>query len=354
MRPCGPLSQLRRSAMRPRISSFDALVSDRLHAQSERRKGVRTIDTIGVPVANSTQRYKDFPPGWGHIKVPMSSKGAALAGLALYAPCRARGIWAQRAARASVAIFGPRALPGRSVPWTPMSEMEWLALSDVWRRELGAFDDVAGYSRLQACRTGLALVLLHKGSPIAFVKVRQCDSVSLSNEGRAMEAVWSFRPRAFQVPEPLRSGSAGGWHYLASAPLPSGLHRQPRNPPMAAILEEVDAALAGLPRPLKTPDHWRPMHGDFTPWNLRQLRGESLVLIDWENAGWGPPGADEVFYRATTAALRHSLANRCDAHEAVQFWRERLLAQLLTRPEGPRDRRLTQAVSENLGRMAGL
>ena len=44
-----------------------------------------------------------------------------------------------------------------------MSETEWLELSDAWRRELGAFDDVAGYSRLQASRTGLALLLLRRG-----------------------------------------------------------------------------------------------------------------------------------------------------------------------------------------------
>ena len=147
----------------------------------------------------------------------------------------------------------------------------------------------------------------------------------------------------------LGSGSAAGWHYLASAPLPPGLHRPPRNPPLAAILEEVDAALTGLPRPLKTPDHWRPMHGDFAPWNLRQLRGGSLVLVDWENAGWAPPGADEVFYRATRAALLHGLVERCDTREAVQFWRERILAQ----PENSRDRRLAQTLGKILGRMAG-
>jgi hypothetical protein len=335
--------------MCPRGSGLDAPFQTAFVSQPMPQEGVRTIDTIRLPVGNSTRRYKDFPPGWGHIKVPVSSKRAALAGLALYSPCRPRGVWAQRAARACVAIFGPRALPGWSFPWIPMSEMEWLELSDAWRRELGAFDDAAGYSRLQASRTGFGLLLLRKGSPIAFVKLRHGDCASLSNERLAMEAVWSYRPRAFQVPEPLRSGSTGGWHYLASAPLPEGLHRPPRNPPLAAIIEEVGAALAGLPRPLDTPDHWRPMHGDLAPWNLRRLRGGSLVLIDWENAGWAPPGADEVFYRATWAALGHRLPEGCDTGEAVQFWRERVPAQ----PENARDRRLAQALVEVLGGMGG-
>jgi hypothetical protein len=311
---------------------------------------VRAIDTNRMPVANSAPRYKDFPPGWGHIKVPMSSRRAALAGLALYTPCLPRGLWAQRAAMACVAILGPRALPGRSFPWVPMREIEWLELSDAWRRELGEFDDVAGYSQLQPSRTGLALLLLHRGSPIAFVKLRQDDRESLANERRALEAVWGYRPRAFRVPEPLLSGSVCDWHYLASAPLPPRLHRPPRNPPLKAILEEVETALADLPRPVEAPDHWRPMHGDFTPGNLRQLSGESLpVLVDWEDAGWAPPGADEVFYRANRAALQHRPVHCGATREAVQFWQERVLAE----PESARDDRLTQSIREILGQMAG-
>jgi len=231
-----------------------------------------------------------------------------------------------------------------------MSEMEWLELVDVWRRNLGAFDNVAGYSRLQAFRTGLAVLLLHKGSPIAFVKLRQGDWRSLSNERRALDAVWSYRPRAFQVPEPLLSGSAGCWHYLATAPLPPTLHRPPRDPPLKPILEEIEATLAGLPRPVETPGHWRPMHGDFAPWNLRQLRGGSLVLLDWENAGWAPPGADEILYRATWAAISRRLAARGASREAVEFWRERVLG----RSESARDERLACTLHEVLGRMADL
>ena len=298
-------------------------------------------------VARSTPQYKNFPPGWGHIKVPMSSRRAALAGLGLYSPCLAAGLWAQRAARVGVAMFGPRVLPGRSSPWVPMSELEWSELSDAWRRDLGTFDDVAGYNRLQLSRGGFALLLLQRGSPVAFVKLRHHDCGGLWNEMRALEAVWKYRPRAFQVPEPFRSGTAAGWCYLASAPLLTSVHRPPRNPPVVAILREVVAALAGLPRPAETPDHWRPMHGDFAPWNLRQLRGGSLVLIDWEDAGWAPPGADEVLYGAASAALAFTPAARCDAHEAVQFWRERVVAH----PETARDQRLTGALLQALDRM---
>lgn len=300
-------------------------------------------------VAHSLARYKDFPPGWGHITVPVSSRRAAIAGLGLYSPCRRRALYAHWAARACVVLFGPTALPGRSFRWLPMDEMEWLELSDIWRREIGEFDDVAGYSRLGPSRTGLALLLLRAGSAIAFVKLRQGECGSLLNERLALDAVWSYRPRSFQVPQPLQWGSAAGWHYLISAPLPPGLHRPPTNPPLRAILEEVEAALAGLPKSMATPDHWRPMHGDFAPWNLRQFDRNSLVLVDWESAGWAPPGADEVFYRATQAALRHQVAVRCATDEAVQFWRERVP----TKSETARDHQLTRGLREVLGRMAG-
>jgi phosphotransferase family enzyme len=296
----------------------------------------------------TARRYKDFPPGWGHIKVPMSSRRAALAGLGLYTASRAKALWAQRAACAAVAILGPGALWGRSFPWIPLDETTWEALAAQWRGAFGAFDDVAGTSRLQASRGGVALLLLRNGAPIAFVKLRQGDDGEIRNEQRALQAMWSYGPRAFRVPEPLCARSFDDWHYLATAPLPSGLHRPPSDPPLPEILEEVAAALADLPRPAGTPDHWRPMHGDFAPWNLRRLRGGSLALVDWERAGWGPPGADEVFYRAAREAVQMRRAGRGAAMEAVQFWRARVAAG----PETARDERLARALGVALGRMA--
>ena len=36
------------------------------------------------------------------------------------------------------------------------------------------------------------------------------------------------------------------------------------------------------------------MHGDLVPWNLREDQQGQLWLLDWEDAGWGPPFADVV------------------------------------------------------------
>ena len=51
-----------------------------------------------------------------------------------------------------------------------------------------------------------------------------------------------------------------------------------------------------LPPAVGIPPHWRPIHGDYVPWNLREDSSGQLWLLDWEDAGWGPPLADFVRY----------------------------------------------------------
>ena len=269
-------------------------------------------------------RYKDFPPGWGHLKIPTSSRAAALAGLALYAPCKRRAIWAQRAAWLGVRLVGPAFLPGQSREWRPPLDPDgWDALLETLCSTTGKFDAIAGYQRLQVSRPGFALLLLRRGSPIAFVKLRQGPDAPFLNEARAQAEVWRFGPRSFSVPKPLGVGEASGWHYFAVGALPPRLHRPPHNPPLNAIVAEITQALAGLPMIPDTPAHWRPMHGDFTPWNLRSV-GKGLCLIDWEDAAWAPPGADEVLYRASQAALRGRSVDFPAPPETVLFWEQRV------------------------------
>jgi aminoglycoside phosphotransferase (APT) family kinase protein len=90
------------------------------------------------------------------------------------------------------------------------------------------------------------------------------------------------------------------------------------------------------------------MHGDFTPWNLRSSPGGQLTLVDWEEAGWGPPGADEVLYRAVSGALtRRPVTGLGGAVEAVDFWTERVADRLAA--GGDEDRAFGQRLLEVLG-----
>jgi hypothetical protein len=194
----------------------------------------------------------------------------------------------------------------------------------------------------------MALLLLRGASPIAFVKIRHGHSEALANEERAVRAMSVSAPGSFRVPKPLSSGVVAGWHYLAVAPLPVVCHKVPTNPPLQAILEEVRGGLASLPRPHGTPPNWQPMHGDFAPWNLRATADGALYLVDWESAAWGPPDADEVYYRATEAALTGRPAPQLRAPEAIRFWRE----QFTNHSGGRRDRALTVALAQVLDRLS--
>ena len=68
-----------------------------------------------------------------------------------------------------------------------------------------------------------------------------------------------------------------------------------------------------------------PMHGDLTPWNLR-LMGERIFLYDWESAGWGPPGADLLWYdtAVSMSGLRVPKTRAEHSLESYAFWLEEL------------------------------
>jgi hypothetical protein len=149
----------------------------------------------------TTERYKLFPPRWCSCRIPTSSRGAALAGLTLYSPCRPTAVWAHRAAWMSVRLFGPQALIGRPSTWRPsINDEVWRQLCAAWRNELGAFDTVAAYEPPQRSRPGLAVLLLRRDAPVAFIKAREDGEGWLANEARAHEAVWGARPRSFSIP----------------------------------------------------------------------------------------------------------------------------------------------------------
>src|SRR5690606_34955001 len=117
---------------------------------------------------------------------------------------------------------------------------------------------------------GFSVLLLAGGRPRAFVKVRFRQREAVERECLTMERLARYRPQSFSVPEPLGWGGTEDWSYLAMGALPSPRHQVPRDPPLRAIVHEVAAALRTLVREPSTPPHWRPMHGDLTPWNLRE------------------------------------------------------------------------------------
>jgi hypothetical protein len=294
--------------------------------------------------------YKTFPPGLNHLKVPTGSRKVAVAALTLYAPCSPLAVRGQWIASLCVRVLGTWSLPGKTIVWAPpMDAAEWDALCDEWRRDLGVFERFAVYERTQLERAGLMLLLFSHDAPVAFVKLRRADDAArLQHEYSALQAVQRYGPRTFRAPVPVSVGVTGGWSYLSQLPLPAQLHRVAVDPPLLLIQQEIDTALAHLQRPAQVPPHWRPMHGDLTPWNLRELQQGGLILYDWEDVSWAPPGADLVLYDAALAAVTGRTAVGGQPREAVEYWIDHICTR---QSSNRRDEHMHNGLVQALSRM---
>ena len=302
----------------------------------------RETDGSGSPVRPGP--CKLFPPGPGQVYVPVRSRRTALTAISLYGPSRPRAVRLHGSVWWLVRLLGPRILPGSaSVPDLPVDPSSWDRLVEVWTDGLGVFDDVVLLRRVQSDRSGFMVLILRRGSPIAFVKVREEETQEARAEVVALTCLADLPPSAFVTPRILLSGSAGGYHYVAQSPLP-GRHRPARRFSLPDVCADIQRGLAGFPVPAHAEPHWVPMHGDLTPWNLRSLSDGRIVLIDWESAAWGPPRADEVLFRCTDAVLRGGRPTSLPgAAEAIAYWSDVISDR---NPSDDRDRALkTQSLA---------
>jgi hypothetical protein len=135
--------------------------------------------------------------------------------------------------------------------------------------------------------------------PHVFVRIEPVDRAVLHPRSTS---------RAFRIPLRRDHAVSGPWLLRSFDPVPR-FHKTPRWDPgvLVTVSREASALLEDeLVRPDGIPAHWRPMHGDFVPWNLREDHGGVLWLLDWEDAGWGPPYADLVRYAAAHQSISSS------------------------------------------------
>lgn len=233
-----------------------------------------------------------YPPGRANVWIPVGDARSAAAGLSLLTFSKPLPVLAQRTLHRAVLIAGPWLLPGRREEWEPPVD-GWDALLAEVAEAVGRVDGVALYLRPQSTRTGAAALLLRDGRPVGFLKVRE----GLEREAgvlRLLDGGDGFRA-------PVVLGEGPSWLVMsAMEPVPA---RPARKVDVVDLTARIQRLLATLPKPPGTPGHWLPMHGDLTPWNLRRTRGRVPWLIDWEDAAWAPPGADEVYFRAAETTL---------------------------------------------------
>ncbi|WP_285705998.1 phosphotransferase [Microtetraspora sp. NBRC 16547] len=312
-----------------------------------------------------SDRYLAYPPGRGNVWIPTRDGRSASAGLSLLTFSKPVPLALQFMLFAVTRVAGPWVLPGRRRQWRPpVAEDAWAAISEQVAEVAGPVDGMAGYIRPQASRAGgAALLLLRAGRPVGFLKVREAP-VELAREAAALAAfatdgaTGGDTDRAtggatggdigFRVPEVLGTGSAEGFHWLLLSPMEPVPARPARNIAVARLSELISARLAErLVRPAGVPAHWRPMHGDLTPWNLRLTRTPVPWLIDWEDAGYAPPHADETYFAATRRAVYGGPPPARVYGEAAAYWLDRV------RRRTADDAELTRRLLEILETMAG-
>jgi hypothetical protein len=280
-------------------------------------------------------KYKAFPPFVGHIKIPVSSRRAAVAAAALYTPGRWTTSLLRNASLTYLRLFGPRFFPGATHAWTPPMDREtWVDVVARIEAAVGMVEELAIYERRQSARTGFSLLLLRDGSPVGFTRVVRERRERIHREFEVLGHLRDARPLRFQAPEPIACGDVGAWSYLVTSALLPGQHRVAKDPPLDAITRDIQRALQPLPRPPGTAPHWQPIHGDLVPINLRDTGDGQLVLYDWESVKWAPPGADQVMYRAAEAVLTGKPVALDEWPEARAFWHARFARPVRRSPEG--------------------
>jgi len=287
----------------------------------------RAAGTASVP------RHRLRPVVWafprGKPQVFANTPRGVGNGISVYAFGRQVPAAAQAAAVAQMAIPGLRAVvaerhdrPDPVCGWNvwdgivervgqiaQRSPEEWLYFRSQWAKQRSS-----------------ALALDQLGKPLFLVVVEPGGRASVHPESAV---------RSFRVPACLASFDYDGWHIRVIEPLPK-YHRATAWEPtrIRPVVEDIPKTLDGLlPRPESTPAHWRPLHGDFVPWNLRESRDGRMWLVDWEDAGWGPPLADAVRYLvadrslkgtsllATSRMIRQTFdEDSVDIEEVANFW----------------------------------
>ena len=257
----------------------------------------------------------------------------------MHSPCKTSKVWAQRALYAAVRVFGPAVIPGDRAPWTDViDESLWRELSNEWEPLIGDIDAAALYTRPQSERHGWSALLFRRGIAIAFARVDP-DWTRIRSEFEVLNLVHAAKPRTFQVVRPIGAGQAGSRSWMLSTSVPNyPLGAVRKRATRSRVATEISEILSvRLPRPDGVPAHWTPAHGDFSPWNTRTQLSGVVRVIDWEDAGYAPPGLDDLYGDVTAFATFGGERPRPTIPETRAWLRQRLERRVSEQPSASRD-----------------
>lgn len=301
------------------------------------------------------ERYRVYPPR-GRLLVPSSLGRSGAAAVATTMACRPMAVALHHLAYAAARLGGTRALLTPAEPLPPSADVHDLdELCNAVSVVIGRVDCIAVLMRRQQLRDGVLGLAFRDSQPVAFIKAAPSDTASgLEVERACLELLSSDATAPCLIPRMLGSGTVGTLRWNAIAPLPPRPHRPAYSCDAQTIatwiqdrLETVRATLPTHHGASPTPSHWRPMHGDFAPWNLRKILFGPTTIFDFEDARLAPPSADMTYWTATSAVLRGRQVTGALEAEAQAFWIDRVRTRLAAQLDPDADQRLLKVLERD-------
>ena len=235
-----------------------------------------TRDTERSAAAGS---YVRLPPGRGYLLAPSDSRASLLPSLSMVTSGTVKSRAIQRSAHLAVRVVGPAALASLRAPWQPpLPAEDWYAALATWQERLGPVDHWAVYQAPQSSRQGCTVMGLREGRGRWIVKTgRHSDGRRPALEAGVLSRIQLGEFPSVRVPRLLAEGEimveGEPWVWFAQELLSTRLHAPAVRVALADLERDIRRSLSDwLPKPAGTPDHWVPIHGDLTPWNLRVRR----------------------------------------------------------------------------------
>jgi hypothetical protein len=163
------------------------------------------------------------------------------------------------------------------------------------------------------------------------------DPVGPRREARVLDALGGRVTPTIRTPALVACGDLQLVDRTLHAVLSLAIADGPHRPGPGTVPPGYDRALADALGPVLDPSPhsgWVPQHGDLAPWNLR-CTDRGLALVDWETAGYAPPGTDAAHLALTSVAVRGGTAPPIEPTVAAH------LRSAIAERTDPEDRALT-------------